>query len=123
MTQLVLENGAFQPPKGFVLLGFYVDMSLRLEDCALDRAPVQGGDRFFNGISFVSISDRFLDRSRFLSEKASKKVSNIQNLQSKPSCGSRTALSVVIPCSAEIVFAMQFFRLDCGSPSTPSIKT
>ena len=48
VRQLVLENGAFQPPKGFVLSGFYVAMLLRLEDCSLNRAPVLGGDRFFN---------------------------------------------------------------------------
>ena len=50
MTQLVLENGTFHPPKGFVLEGFYLEMLLRLEDCALSRAPVLGGDRFFNVI-------------------------------------------------------------------------
>ena len=64
MRQLVLENGASQPPKGFVLEGFYLEMLLWLEDCALSRAPVLGGDRFFNAISSASISDRFSDRSR-----------------------------------------------------------
>ena len=50
VKQLVLENGAFQPPKGFVLSGFYVEMLLRLEDCSLNRAPVLGVDRCFNAI-------------------------------------------------------------------------
>ena len=42
---------------------------------SLNRAPVLGGDRFFNAISSVSISDRFSDRSRLRSKKVSKKVS------------------------------------------------
>ena len=67
-------------------------MLLRLKDCSLNRAPVLGGDCFFNGISCVSISDRFLDRSRFRSEKASKKVSNNQNLQSKPSINTKPTI-------------------------------
>ena len=46
-----------------------------LEDCSLNRAPVLGGDRFFNATSSVSISDRFSDRSRLRSKKLSKKVS------------------------------------------------
>ena len=50
------------------------------EDRSLNRAPVLGGDRFFDGISFVSISDRFSDRSRLRSKKVSKKESKrIQN--------------------------------------------
>ena len=83
MRQLVLENGASQPPKGFVLEGFYLEMLLWLEeseDCSLNRAPVLGGDRFFNAISSASISNRFSDRSRLLSKKVSKKESKrIQN--------------------------------------------
>ena len=78
MRQLVLENGASGPPKGFVLQGFYLEMLLWLEeseDCFLNRAPVLGGDRFFNATSSVSISDRFSDRSRLRSKKVSKKVS------------------------------------------------
>ena len=75
MMQLVLENGAFQPPKVFVLYGVYLEMLLWLEDFSLNRAPVLGGDRFFNATSSVSISDRLSDRSRLRSKKISKKDS------------------------------------------------
>ena len=75
VRQLVLENGAFQPPKGFVLQGFYVEMLLWLEAFSLNRAPVLGGARFFNAISSASISDRLSDRLRLRSKKVSKKVS------------------------------------------------
>ena len=49
-------------------------MLLWLEDFSLNRAPVLGGDRFFNAVSSASISDRFSDRSRLRSKKVSKKV-------------------------------------------------
>ena len=38
MRPLVLENGAFEPPKVFVLQGFHVEILLRLEDFVLNRA-------------------------------------------------------------------------------------
>ena len=83
VRQLVLENGASGPQKGFVLEGLYLEMLLWLEeseDFSLNRAPVLGGDRFFNATSSVSISDRFSDRSRLRSKKVSKKESKrIQN--------------------------------------------
>ena len=75
MRQLVFENGASGPPKAFVLYGFHVGMLVWLEDFPVNRAPVLGGDRFFNAISSASISDRFSDRSRLRSKKVSKKVS------------------------------------------------
>ena len=50
-------------------------MSLWLEDCALDRAPVLGGDRFFNAIISVGLRVDFSDESKFLSKKVPKKVS------------------------------------------------
>ena len=59
--------------RGF--LGFYIEMPFWLEDFSLNRAPVLGGDRFFNATSSVSISDRFSDRSRLRSKKVSKKDS------------------------------------------------
>ena len=59
-------------------------MLLWLEAFSLNRAPVLGGDRFFNAISSASISDRFSDRSRLRSKKVSKKVSKrIQNCKAK----------------------------------------
>ena len=52
---------------------FYLEMLLWLEDCSLNRAPMPGGDRFFNAISSASISDRFSDRSRLRSKKGIEK--------------------------------------------------
>jgi len=75
MRQLVLENGAFKPPKGFALQGFYIEMLLWLEAFSLNRAPVLGGDRVFNAISAASISDRFSDLAKLRSKQVSKKVS------------------------------------------------
>ena len=63
-------------------------MLLRLEDCSLSRAPVLGGDRFFNAISSASISDRFSDRSRLLSKKVSKKeAKRIRNWKTRSLLG------------------------------------
>ena len=47
---LVLENGAFEPPKGFVLERVHAGILLWLEEFSLNRALVLGGDRFFDAI-------------------------------------------------------------------------
>ena len=73
MMHLVLENGAFQTPKGFVLPGFYVEMLLRLEDCSLDRAPVLGGDRFFNAILPLGLRVNFRSEQGFYRKRCRKR--------------------------------------------------
>ena len=75
MMPLVLENGAFQPPKSVVLLGFYVEMLLRLEDRSFNRAPVLGGDRFLNAILPLGFRVDFRIDQCFYRKGVSKKVS------------------------------------------------
>ena len=75
MTQLVLENSAFQPSKGLALYGFYVEILLRLEGCSLNRAPVLVGDRFFNAILPLAVRVDFRIDQGFYRKKVSKKVS------------------------------------------------
>ena len=55
MRPLVLENGASEPPKAIVLQGFHVEILLWLEDFALNRAPMLGGDRFSIAILLIRL--------------------------------------------------------------------
>ena len=52
------------------------------EDRSLNRAPVLGGDRFFNATSSVSISDRSRLRSKNGIEKGIEEDSKLENLKS-----------------------------------------
>ena len=54
MKQLVLENCSFSPPKGFVLYGFHVEISLWPRDFSGNLTPMLGGDRSFN-VCFVHL--------------------------------------------------------------------
>ena len=73
MRPLVLENGAFEPPKVFVLQGFHVGILLRLEDFALNRAPMLGGDRFFNAIRVLRFRVDFRIDQRFYRKRFRKR--------------------------------------------------
>ena len=111
MKQLVLENGSFLPPKVLVLQGFYVEILFSLEDFYQYLTPMLGGDRFFN-VFYIDLRHDAVGTARFSLQKALfYKVSML-----KCYCGSRTVLSVVLPCWAGIVFSMQFlplpFRID-----------
>ena len=63
LAQLVLENGAFGPPKAFVLYGFNVEMLFWLEVFGGNVAPVLGGSRFFNDFCCFDSGDRFPPRN------------------------------------------------------------
>ena len=75
--------------------------------------PVLGGDRFFNAFFdwFTAWRSWFSRTARFSLQKAVFYMVFMLKCYYR----SRTVLSVVLPCSAGIVFSMQFVRLDCGS--------
>ena len=73
VKQLVLDNGAFGPPKACVLEGFHVKLLFSLEVLVTNVVPVLGGDRFFDAILPIRLRvDFWIDRG-FYRKKVSKK--------------------------------------------------